>query len=148
MTKADDPAKGEQPNSEPRLLAGGNPQIPKGAGDGPVQDYIAAMPGWKRHLGEYLDGLIVRVVPEVKKAVKWNQPLYGTDGTTWFVCFRCYTKYVQLTFFNGALLDPPPAKESKMPEVRYFDIYEDDEIDESQLQSWILQASRLPGEKL
>jgi hypothetical protein len=30
----------------PKLLSGGNPQIPKGEGDGPVQDYIAAMPGW------------------------------------------------------------------------------------------------------
>ena len=26
------------------LLSGGNPQIPKGDGDGPVQAYIAAMP--------------------------------------------------------------------------------------------------------
>lgn len=29
----------------PVLLAGGNPQIPKGYGDGPVQDYITALPG-------------------------------------------------------------------------------------------------------
>jgi hypothetical protein len=37
--------------TEPRLLSGGNPQIPKGDGDGPVQGYIAAMPGWKRDVG-------------------------------------------------------------------------------------------------
>jgi hypothetical protein len=31
--------------------------------------------------------------------------------------------------------------------VRYFDIYEDDEL-EDQLVSWIEQASNLPGEKM
>ena len=31
----------------PRLLAGGNPQMAKGDGDAVVQQWIAAMPGWK-----------------------------------------------------------------------------------------------------
>lgn len=138
----------EQPGSGPRLLSGGNPQIPKGEGDGPVGDYIAAMPEWKRDLGEYLDELIVRTIPDVYKAVKWNQPLYGLEGDGWFVAFRCYTRYVQLTFFKGRSLDPPPPKGSKHPDVRYFDIYEDDDLDEARLTSWIEQASNLPGEKL
>jgi hypothetical protein len=134
--------------SEPRLLSGGNPQIPKGEGDGPVQDYIAAMPGWKRELGQYLDGLIVRTVPDVHKAVKWNQPFYGFDGEGWFLAFRCYTNYVQLAFFRGASIEPPPPKGSKHPEVRYLDIHEGDDLDEGRLRSWIEQASRLPGEKM
>jgi hypothetical protein len=134
--------------SEPRLLSGGNPQVPKGEGDGPVQAYIAAMPGWKRDLGEYLDDLIVRTVPKVHKAVKWNQPFYGFEGEGWFLAFRCYTKYVQLTFFRGTALNPLPPKESKHPEVRYFDIHENDDPDEDQLVSWIEQASKLPGEKM
>ena len=133
---------------KPKLLSGGNPQIPKGDGDGPVQDYIAAMPGWKRELGEYLDKLIVRTVPKVRKAVKWNQPFYGNEGDGWFLAFRCYTKYVQLQFFRGASLDPAPPKGSKHPEVRYVDIHEDDELDDARLASWIEQASRLPGERM
>lgn len=134
--------------SEPRLLTGGNPQIPKGEGDAPVQRYIAAMPGWKRGLGEYLDDLIVRTVPNVHKAVKWNQPFYGVEDDGWFVSFRCFTKYVQLTFFRGTSLDPVPPKGSKHPEVRYFDMHEHDDRDEDLLVSWIEQASRLPGEKM
>ena len=134
-------------NPEPRLLAGGNPQISKGEGDGPVQAYIAAMPGWKREIGEYLDALIVRTVPDVHKAVKWNQPFYGFEGEGWFLGFRCFTKYVQLSFFRGTSLDPVPPKGSKHPEVRYFDIYKDDELDESLLVSWLSQASQLPCEK-
>lgn len=140
--------KPSKAGTEPRLLAGGNPQIPKGEGEGPVQDYIAAMPGWKRQLGEYLDDLIVRTVPDVHKAVKWNQPFYGFAEEGWFVSFRCYTRYVQLTFFRGSSLEPVPPKASKHPEVRYFDIREEDDLDEDQLVSWIRQASYLPGEKL
>lgn len=134
--------------SEPELLAGGNPQIPKGEGDGPVQAYIAAMPGWKRGLGERLDQLIVRTVPDVHKAVKWNQPFYGNERDGWFVAFRCYTKYVQLQLFRGTSLDPEPPKAGKHPEVRYLDIHEHDEVDEDLLTSWFEQASALPGERV
>jgi len=136
----------EQKSVGPRLLAGGNPQIPKGEGNGPVRDYIAAMPGWKSDLGQRLDDLIVGVVPDVHKAVKWNQPFYGVKDEGWFVAFRCYTKYVQVQFFRGSSLDPVPPKASKHPEVRYLDIHEDDELDEDRLRSWIEQASCLPGE--
>jgi hypothetical protein len=135
-------------NTGPKLLSGGNPQVPKGEGDGPVQAYIAAMPGWKRDVGQLLDDLIMRAVPDVHKAVKWNQPFYGLDGETWFLSFRCYTKYVQVQFLKGTSLDPLPPKESKHAEVRYLDIHEDDELDENQLRSWIDQASNLPGEKM
>ncbi|OEU96241.1 DUF1801 domain-containing protein [Streptomyces oceani] len=132
----------------PKLLSGGNPQIPKGEGDGPVRDYIAAMPGWKREVGQRLDDLIVRTVPEVHKAVKWNQPFYGHQGEGWFLSFRCFTKYVQVQFLRGARLDPVPPKPSKHEEVRYLDIREDDVLDEIPLRSWIEQASELPGERM
>lgn len=131
---------------EPVLLSGGNPQIPKGEGDGPVQAYIAAMPGWKRSVGERLDALIVGAVPDVHKAVKWNQPFYGFEGEGWFTAFRCYTTYVQVQFFRGTSLDPEPPKAAKHPEVRYLDLHEDDPIDEAQLRSWFEQAAALPGE--
>ncbi len=104
--------EGSKADSGPRLLAGGNPQIPKGYGDGPVQDYIAAMPGWEREVGEHLDELIVRVVPEVSKAVKWNTPFYGLEGEGWFVAFHCFTRYIKVTFFRGTSLEPVPPEGS------------------------------------
>ena len=135
-------------SSQPVLLAGGNPQIPKGEGDAPVQAYIAAMPGWKRDVGRRLDALIVRTVPNVHKAVKWNSPFYGIEGEGWFLNVHCFTKYVKVAFFRGASLQPRPPGESKHKDVRYLDIHEDDEIDEAQLTDWVKQASQLPGEVL
>jgi hypothetical protein len=129
------------------LLSGGNPQIPKGYGNAPVQAYIAAMPGWKSDLGRRLDAIIQRAVPGVKKAVKWNSPFYGTEDDLWFLSFHCFTKYVKVTFFRGASLDPPPDGKSKYEAVRYLDIHEG-EFDERQFADWVKQASKLPGEKM
>lgn len=134
--------------TKPRLLTGGNPQIPKGDGDGPVQAYIEAMPEWKHEVGKRLDALIVRTVPTVRKAVRWNTPFYGLGDQGWFVAFDCTTKYVKVAFFRGTSLDPVPPVASKQKEVRYFHIHEDDEIDEDQFAGWIEQASQLPGEAL
>lgn len=129
----------------PRLLSGGNPQIPKGDGNGPVQQYIAAMPGWKRHVGQTLDALIERAVPEVQKAVKWNSPFYGVEGQGWFLGFHCFNKYVKVSFFRGAELQPLPPGVSKQKDVRYLDIYEDDVLDEERVRAWVVQASKIPG---
>jgi hypothetical protein len=127
------------------LLSGGNPQIAKGDGDAPVQAYIAAMPGWKRAVGERLDALVVRSVPNVKKAVKWNSPLYGMEGKGFFLGVHVYARYIKLAFFKGAQLKPPPPGESKQKEVRYLDLHEDDELDEKQLSRWLKQAAAVPG---
>lgn len=139
----------------PSLLSGGNPQIPKGYGEAPVKAYLAAMPGWKRGVGRKLDAMISKCVPGVRKAVKWNSPLYGVgEGDVWFLSFHCFERYVKVAFFRGASLDPPPPGASKQREVRYLDVYEGwrdsngTQIDDAQLSAWITQASRLPGEKM
>ena len=138
----------EQAAAKPVLLSGGNPQIAKGEGDGPVQAYIAAMPGWKSDVGRRLDALIVRTVPGVRKAVKWNSPFYGVEEQTWFLNFHCFTKYIKVAFFRGASLRPVPPGSSKHKDVRYLDIREDDAFDEAQFTAWVKQASELPGERM
>ena len=132
----------------PVLLSGGNPQIPKGEGDAPIAAYIAAMPGWKRDVGRRLDSLIAGALPGVRKAVKWNSPLYSMDGKRWFLGFHCLTNYVKVAFPDGASLDPPPPGTSRQPAVRYLDIREGEDFDEARFTDWVRQASRLPGGKL
>lgn len=139
---------GKSPQDAVKLLSGGNPQIPKGYGDAPVQAYIAAMPGWKSEVGRRLDALVEAAVPGVAKAVKWNSPLYGVEGQGWFLGVHVFAKYIKLAFFQGASLNPVPPVESKQKNVRYFHIHEADQIDEAQLTDWVKQASQLPGERM
>lgn len=132
----------------PRLLSGGNPQIAKGHGDQPVRDWIAAAPGWKAEAAAWLDSLVEEAVPGVMRAVKWNSPLYGLDGRTWFMSFHAMNRYLKVAFHRGADLDPKPPVGSKQPQVRYVHIGETDRPDETQLLDWIQQAARLPGETI
>jgi hypothetical protein len=143
----DEPAVSESRPAPAKLvrLSGGNPQIAKADGDAPVRAYIAAMPGWKRDVGRGLEALVVRAVPDVHKAVRWNSPFYGIEGQGWFLGFHCFTKYVKVTFFRGTSLRPLPPGESRTEETRYLDVHEDDQLDEELFSSWIRQAAELPG---
>ena len=129
---------------KPALLSGGNPQIRKADGDAPVQAYIKAMPAWKREVGQRVDAIIARTVPNARKAVKWNSPFYGVEGQGWFLNFHCFTKYVKVAFFRGSSLHPVPPGASKHKDVRYLDIHEHD-LDEAQFATWVRQAAALPG---
>lgn len=134
--------------TEPKLLSGGNPQIARGYGEGPIQAYVAAMPGWKSAVGRKLDALITAAVPDVRKAVKWNSPFYGVEEKSWFLSFHVYDRYIKVAFFRGAALDPPPPVGSKQKDVRYFHVHEDEAVDEARFSDWVKQASRLPGERM
>lgn len=142
------PAAAADTSAAPRLLSGGNPQIAKGDGDAPVQAYIAAMPGWKRETGRQFDALVARLVPHVRKAVRWNSPFYGVEGRGWFLSFHCFDRYIKVTFLRGAALDPMPPVASKVKDVRYLHLHEGDALDDAQLARWIRQAAELPGDPL
>ncbi len=130
---------------KPKLLAGGNPQIAKADGDAPVQAYIAAMPGWKRDVGQRLDAIIAATVPGVRKAVKWNSPLYGVEGRGWFLGIHVFTKYIKVAFFRGTSLRPMPPVSAKSGDARYLHIHDDETFDEAQFAAWVKKASSLPG---
>src|SRR5687767_14161486 len=154
VTRSKSPVKAKRGAAKPTkvkkaekgvLLSGGNPQIAKAEGDAPVRAYIAAMPGWKRDVGQRLDAIVVRNVRNVRKAVKWNSPFYGIEGQGWFLSFHAFTRYVKVTFFTGTSLRPVPPGVSKHKDVRYLDIHEDDDLDEAQMASWVKQAGALHG---
>jgi len=145
LVKAAVAQNGPPATKAPKLLSGGNPRIAKADGDAPVQAYIAALPGWKRDLGKRLDAGVVRAVPNVRKAVKWNSPFYGIEGQGWFLSFHVFTHYIKVGFFRGTSLRPVPPGASKGKEMRYIDIHEDDVLGERQLARWVKQAAKLPG---
>ena len=132
---------------KPTHSSSGNPYVPKGDGDPPVQAYISAMPEWKNAIGKQIDATVVKIFPEVRKKVRWNTPFYGKEDG-WFLALYCYKKYVQISFLNGSSLNPMPPKASKVEGTRYLDIREDDGLDEEQFADWIRQALTFPGEKI
>jgi hypothetical protein len=133
---------------KPSLLSGGNPQIAKGYGEGPVQAWIAAAPEWKSEAARRIDTLVTLAVPDVKKAVKWNSPLYGMDGKTWFLSMHVFAKYIKIAFFRGTQLNPMPPEGSRTPSARYLHLHEGEMLDEAQFVDWVKQASRIEGEKM
>jgi hypothetical protein len=135
-------------HEKPALLSGGNPQIAKGYGNEPVQAWIAAAPGWKSEAAQRIDDLITRAVPDVQKAVKWNSPLYGMDGKTWFLGLHVFARYIKLAFFRGVHLTPMPPEGSRTPSARYLHLHEGEALDEKQLVDWVKQASLIEGEKM
>lgn len=149
---AEKPATAAMPGKDamqaPVLLSGGNPQIPKGEGDAPVQAWISALPDWKSAAAKQLDALIVGTVPRVRKAVKWNSPLYGIEGNGWFLSMHGFNRYLKVAFLRGADLNPLPPVASKMPHTRYLHVHENEPIDEACFIDWVKQASRLPGERM
>ncbi|HKS05945.1 MAG TPA: DUF1801 domain-containing protein [Gemmatimonadaceae bacterium] len=136
------------PKKKPKLLSGDNPQIAKGYGEAPVRAYIAAIPGWKRNVVKRVDAVITRTIPEIRKAVKWNSPLYGIDEGEWMVSMHCFARYVKVAFFRGTSLRPVPPGESKQKEIRYLDIHEDDTFDEVQFAKWLKQIGKLRGVRM
>ena len=106
------------------------------------------MPGWKGDVGRHLDALVVETVPDVRKAVRWNTPFYGIEGSGWFLSYHCFDRYIKVTFHNGSSLRPLPPETSKYEHIRYFHIHEEDPIDDEVLGNWIRQASKLPGEEV
>lgn len=133
--------------SKPKLLAGGNPQIPKGYGEEPIHAYLDAVPGWKQSVCRRIDAVISAEVPGVVKAVKWNSPMYGIEKDCWFLSFHCFDRYVKVSFYQGAQLSPPPKETSEYPAICYHHVTEGGEVGE-QFADWVRQASRLPGEKM
>jgi len=145
MLDLDMAARKSSSESKPRLLSGGNPQIPMGYGGKPVRAYLAAMPGWKQPVGEHLHHLITTAAPQVRQAVKWNSPFYGVQDRGWVLALHCLTTYVQVTFFNGSSLEPMPPVPSKDRNVRYLNVHEGEQIDDELFTSWVKQATALPG---
>lgn len=132
------------PATKPVLLSGDNPQIAKADGDAPVQSYIAAIPDdWRRSLCARLDALVEANVPQVTKAVRWNSPFYGIAGQGWFLGYHVFAKFIKVSFFRGASLNPAPAGGTG-EDARWVNLHEGG-LDEAQMVAWIRQAAALPG---
>jgi hypothetical protein len=130
---------------EVRLLSGGNPQIAKGDGDGPVQAWIRAVPGWKSPAAARIDALIMQTAPAMEKAVRWNSPFWGMPGRGWTISLHAFTGFLRVTFLCGRQLAPMPPGPSKDPDARYLDLRETDPLEAAQFAARADPCARLNG---
>lgn len=118
--------------------------LPKSEGDAGVQSFIASMEPWQAAIARRVDALVVELVPDVRKFVKWRVPMYGVKGQGLFLAFSGFNFHINFTFFRGTALNPVPPV-GKQKDARMIQVRESDPFDEKQWISWIKQASSMPG---
>jgi hypothetical protein len=94
----------------------------------------------------WLDELIRKTVPGVRFAVKWKKAYYGLPKLGWVIEMVAYDVSVNVVFFGGADLDPPPPL-GDIDRSRYVKVKTLEEAQSPQMRKWIKQAGRTPGWK-
>jgi hypothetical protein len=114
-------------------------------GDAQVRAYISSLPPWQRAMVRSFDALMVKEVPQMKRAIKWGLPFYGVKDQGWIVSCGAFAGAVKITFFQGASLRPAPPSGAGKKQLRGIDLQSPADFDGKQLASWIRQAAKLPG---
>jgi hypothetical protein len=93
-----------------------------------------------------LDESIRAAVPGLDYAVKWKRAYYGLPDHGWIIELAAYDVSVNVVFFGGADLAPPPPL-GTTDRTRYVKLTALEETDRPDLRQWIEQAARTPGWK-
>jgi hypothetical protein len=114
-------------------------------GDEPVLAYIASLPQPQREIAERIDALAVKMLPGLRRAVKWGMAYYGVDGG-WCFSSGAFAGHVKLMFIRGTELEPePPVTPIGMGKAtRGVEPASVDDLDERRAASWMKQAAAIP----
>ena len=91
-----------------------------------------------------LDELICRTIPGLRYAVKWKRAYYGLPRLGWIIEMVAYDVSVNIVFFGGSELDPPPPL-GTIGRTRYVKVKTLEEAQGLEVRRWIKQARRVPG---
>jgi hypothetical protein len=91
-----------------------------------------------------LDEMIRETIPGLQYAVKWKKAYYGLPELGWVIEMVAYDVSVNVVFFGGAELDPPPPLGSTGRE-RYVKVKTAQEAQAPEMHKWIEQAGSVPG---
>jgi hypothetical protein len=128
------------------------PRKPNAARRPPVpSDSHADIEGWIRRvmpdldpIVKRLDELICETIPGLRYAVKWKRAYYGLPELGWIIEMVAYDVSVNVVFFGGAELDPPPPL-GTTDRSRYVKVKTFDEAEGPEMHKWVEQAGRVPG---
>jgi len=93
---------------------------------------------------ERLDATIRETIPGLRYAVKWKKAYYGLPELGWLIEMVAYDVSVNVVFFGGADLDPPPPL-GTTDRSRYVKVKTLEEAEGPEMHGWIEQAGRVPG---
>ena len=93
---------------------------------------------------EYLDEAIREAIPGLRYAVKWKKAYYGTPELGWVIEMVAYDVSVNVVFFGGADLDPPPPL-GDTDRSRYVKVKALEEAQRPEMRSWLERAGNVPG---
>jgi hypothetical protein len=109
-----------------------------------VDGWIKTLVPHLQPIVEALDKSIRAEVPGLHYAVKYKRTFYGLPELGWIIELAPYAVSVNVLFFGGADLDPPPQLGSA-ERTRYIKITNLTEATQPALLQWIKQAGRIPG---
>ena len=93
-----------------------------------------------------MDELIRDINPGLQYAVKWKKAYYGLPEQGWIIEMVAYDVSVNVVFFGGADLDPPPPL-GTVGRSRYVKLKTSAEAEGPLMRKWIKQAGRVRGWK-
>src|SRR6185503_2609313 len=109
-----------------------------------IEDWIRRVMPDLHPIVKLLDGLIRETIPGLRYAVKWKKAYYGLPELGWIIEMVAYDVSVNVAFFGGAELDPPPPLGTP-DRTRYVKLKTLEEAQEPKMQKWIAQAGRVSG---
>jgi hypothetical protein len=112
-----------------------------------IEDWIRRVMPDLHPVVKRLDELIREELPSPQQfAVKWKKAYYGVPEHGWVIEMVAYDVSVNIVFLGGADFDAPPPL-GTVGRTRYVKLKSLDEVEISQISTWIEQAGRVPGWK-
>jgi hypothetical protein len=121
------------------------PPVPSDS-HGDIEDWIRRVMPDLAPIVKRLDELICETIPGLQYAVKWKRAYYGLPELGWIIEMVAYDVSVNVVFFGGAELDPPPPL-GTIDRSRYVKVKTQEEAERAEMHKWIKQARRVPGWK-
>ena len=107
-----------------------------------IQEWMEGAMPRLQPIVKQVDGMIREAIPGLQYAVKWKKAYYGTQERGWIIEVVAYDVSVNVVFFAGAKLEPPPPLGEGS---RYVKLRSVEEADTPEMRKWLKQARDLPG---
>src|SRR5918998_2021366 len=101
-----------------------------------IDDWIRRVMPDLHPIVKRLDESIRETIPGLRYAVKWKKAYYGLPELGWIVEMVAYDVSVNIVFFGGAELDPPPPL-GTTERTRYVKLTHLGEAHAPEIHNWI-----------